>query len=453
MTPLSHELRLFSTPWHWIVHGLGLGQNCTGFDAARAARIRALDQAVVQRHGEAFPRFVAELVDVILAATDPSDGGERAGAVCARICERIAALTDVGERPRACAVATESLVKLGRLPPDDAGLRGQLAWVLAQLAALSADGDQARYAKLHALINLLVAAAQAGWAELLQPGYRDAGTRLVAEIGDFFYHVRAAAIWQSVLAVLEPGSRGARCAALRCLLDRIDWQLAHVDDRACDGMHEGRDFKAFPLFVTLAALGATRCHELLVYRRRWLEVACTELEALSPRSRASQTLFFVAALRELGALDRHVLDGPALVRDTALRYLGSRDGQQLDDYLRCTYLVHLARQLGCPAALPRPIGWVLLSSPGQLGNPDRFRTSAYGSPLMLVGYLLSAMHTGHWTTEELQSVDLAAIVLAAPPRGDDMVNLPRLGMSLIDAALSLRTDGSFDTALFAALAS
>jgi hypothetical protein len=53
MTPLSHELRLFSTPWHWFVHGLGLGQNRTGFDAERAARIRALGRAVVQRHGVA----------------------------------------------------------------------------------------------------------------------------------------------------------------------------------------------------------------------------------------------------------------------------------------------------------------------------------------------------------------------------------------------------------------
>lgn len=450
MTPLSRELRLFSTPWHWIVHGLGLGQSCTGFDTARAARIHALGRAVVQRHRGPFPQFVVELVDIILAAVDLD--GDRGGAMGARICGRIAALTDVRERARACAAATESLVKLGRLSPYDTELRDQLAAALRQLAALVADDDHARYASLHALINLLVAAAQAGWTELLQPGYLDLGTRLAAGIDDFFQHARAAAIWHSVLAVLEPDHREARGAALRRLLDRIDEQLGDPDHRACDGVHDGRDFVAFPLFVTLTAVGATRCHELLGYRRRWLEVACTELEALSPRSRASQTLFFVAALRELGALDRHVLDGTALVRDTALRYLASGTGQHVDDYLRCTYLVHLARQLDCPAALPRSIDRILIASPAQLGKPDRFRASSYGSPLMLVAYLLSAMHGRHGPADELQRIDLAAIIRDAPPRGDDAVNLPRLGLSLIDAALNLRAARSRDTARFAARA-
>jgi hypothetical protein len=404
-------------------------------------------------HGGSFQAFVAELVEIILTACDPVDGGDRSSEVCARLGERIAGLSDTREQARACAAAIESLVKLGRLLPRSNRLRRQLALSLERVAALPALNDHTRYEYLHLLANLVLAAAQAGWTELLRSSYLDAGARLLGSIDDFFYHARGAAIWQTILAVVDRHEREGACKSLRRLLDRLDVQLHRSNDRPCDGVHEGRDYLAFPLFLTLGALGAARRLDLLDYKRRWLEVAATTLDSLSPRARASQTLFFVALLRNLGVLARQVPDAPALVRATAAGYLAVTDGHRLDDYLRCTYLVHLARQLGCLAVLPERIGRILSESRAQLDTDGPFRATPYGAPVMFVAYVLSALHAGDWDdAHDLRVIDLPSIICSGKDRSDDSVNLPRFGLALIDAALCLSSPSDHDTELFAAVA-
>lgn len=451
MTAVSHELSVFATPWHWFVHGLGMGQNRGGFDAARAARIRELARTVTDHRAGRFPAFVAELVNTIVAACDPADGGEPGRAASARLAERLAGLNDARDHARACAAAIESLVKLGRMPPGDHALRRELAAARDRIAALPAPTDQARYGNLQLLVNLVVAGAQAGWPEALGPAQLAAAAQLVAPIADFFYHARGLALWQTVVGIVEPRARAAAGDALGQLLDQLDLQVDLQLQRPTDGVHDGRDYLVFPLLLTLAALGPIRRLDLLDRRRRWLSVADAELAALSPRAQASQALFYVALLRNVGALAREVPDPAALVHATAARYLAATDGRQLDDYLRCTYLVHLARQLGCPAALPDRIGDILAASPTQLDAAGPFRATPYGSPLMLAAYLLSALHARPWpAVHALCAVDLASVIRCAPPRSDDAVNLPRLGLALIDAALCLASPSCRDTALFAA---
>jgi hypothetical protein len=438
MTSVAPDRSVFSTPWHWFVHGLGMGQNRTGFDAARAARIRTLASTVARHRAGRFPKFVAHLVDVIVAACDPADGGESCDAVAARLAEQIATLGDPREHARAVAAATESLVMLGRMPPGDHALRRELGHARNSITALPASSDHARYGNLHLLANVVVAGAQAGWPEALGQAQLDAAVHLLGPIDDFFYHGRALALWQTVVGVLEPRARDSAGDALRQLLDQLDLQLQRRSDRPGDGMHEGRDYVVFPLLLTLAALGPVRRLDLLHQRRRWLDVAAAELFALSPRARASQTLFYIAMLRSLGALPHEVPDPAGLVRATAAQYLAATDGRQVDDYLRSTYLVHLAHQLGCAAVLPDRIGVILADSPTQLDVAGPFRDTPYGSPLLLVGYVLSALHTGSWPAgHALYTLDLASVVRSSSPRSDDAVNLPRLGLGLIDAALCL----------------
>lgn len=452
MTPISHELRVFSTPWHWFVHGLGLGQNRAGFDAERAARIRMLAHAVVQHHAGGFQEFVVELVEIILTACDPADGGDRGSLVCARLARRIAGLSDTREQARACAAAIESLVKLGRLPPGDNGLRRQLALLLERVAALPVASDQARYGNLHLLANLVLAAAQAGWIDSLPPSQLEAAERLLAPIDDFFYHARGTAVWQTVISIVDQRARPSAGDSLRRLLDQLDMQLQRPGDRPCDGVHDGRDYLAFPMFLTLGALGPARRLDLLDYRRSWLEVATAEFGALSPRARASQALFFTASLRNLGVLASHIPDAPAWLRATTASYLAATDGHQLDDYLRCTYLVHLARQLGCLAMLPERVGTILSKSHTQLDAAGAFRATPYGSPLLFVAYVLSALHAGDWEdAHALRDIDLASIIWSGRHRSDDTVNLPRLGLALIDAALCLGSSSDHDTELFTSL--
>lgn len=439
MTPLSRELLLLPTPWHWFVHGLGLGQNPTGFDAERAARIRALGRAVMQRYGRGFPAFVVELVEVILAACDPAGRRGHGRDVCVRLGERIAGLSNPREHARACATSIESLVKLGELPPDNEVLRRQLCDSLARMMALPAPSDRARYEHVHLLANLLLAAARAGWTELLTPTVFEAGARLLGPVDDLFYYGRGAATWATTLAAVGRRQGDDSGELLRRVLDRIDTELDGPRDRASDGAHEDRDYLAFSLFLALGAIGMTRRVDLLDYKRRWLEVAPAELASLNPRARSSQTLLFVSLLRNLGLLAHHVPDPAALVRAAAARYLAATDGYQHDDYLRCTYLVHIARQLDCLTQLPERIGQILAETSTQLGAPSPHRDTPYGSPLMFVAYVLSAMHADDWEAKHpLWKVDLASIVRSANERNDDVVTIPRIGFALIDAALCLR---------------
>lgn len=453
MMALSRELLLLPTPWHWFVHGLGLGQNPTGFAAEHAARIRSLGRAVVQHYGGGFPVFVTELVEVILAACDPAVRQSPGHDAVVQLGDHIAGLSDPREQARACAIAIESLVKLGALVPDSEVLQRQLSNALARMMALPAANGRARYEHVHLIANLLLAAARAGWTELLPPTVFELGAQLLGPVDDLFYFGRAAATWATTLAVVRRRQADDTGELLRAVLDRVDAQIDGPRDRASDGAHEGRDYLAFALFLTLGAIGATGRVDLLDYKRRWLEVAPGDLASLNPRARSSQTLLFVSLLRNLGILARHVPDPAALVRAAAAGYLAATDGFQHDDYLRCTYLVHIARQLGCLTELPERIGQILAETWPQLGSPSPHRGTPYGSPLMFVAYVLSAMHSGDWdAAHPLWKVDLASIVRSASERSDDGVTIPRIGFALIDAALCLRASAAPGSELFAPFA-
>jgi len=444
MTRLSPELLLFPTPWHWFVHGMGLGLNPTGFDARRAAQIRGLARAVRAHHGDGFPAFVAELVDVILASCDPSSPRASPHELGARLARHVSELRDPRDHARACATSIESLVKLGLVAGARdrvEGLRRQLFSSLARIATLPAPNERARYEHVHLIANLLLAVARAGWTDLLPPAVFEVGAQLLGPVDDLFYFGRAAASWATALAVVRPGRRGDPAGELLGqALDRVDAQLDGPRDRPSDGAHEGRDYVAFAMFLTLGAIGIAGRTELLDDKRPWLEVAAADLRSLHPRARSSQTLLYIALLRNLGLLERHVPDPAALVATAAAGYLATTDGHQHDDYLRCTYLLHIARQLGCLAALPPRIGQILATSSIQLGSPSPHRATPYGSPLMFVAYVLSATYAGDWeATHPLWNVDLTAVLRSANPRPDDVVCLPRIGFALIDAALCLRT--------------
>jgi hypothetical protein len=72
---------------------------------------------------------------------------------------------------------------------------------------------------------------------------------------------------------------------------------------------------------------------------------------------------------------------------------------------------------------------------------------------MLVTYVLSALHAGDWKDEhDLRTIDLTAIICSGRDRSDDSVNLPRLGLALIDSALCLGEPSGGDTPLFTAFA-
>jgi len=206
----------------------------------------------------------------------------------------------------------------------------------------------------------------------------------------------------------------------------------------------------FPLLLTLTSFGAVNRHDCLRRQGDWLSRAAHEVRALAPASRASQSLFWVSALRTLGVFSAYVRDPPSFLLEIIDGYLKDTDGRRGDDYLRCTYLIHLARQLGCTDLVPQRIWQILAESVTNVIGSDLYRNNSYASGFMIVAYALSVMNAGerqNWT----HNVDLEEAVfrIEDDPR---MVaaQLPRLGFSLVDAAMRLRKPKPQDTQSFEA---
>lgn len=394
----------FATPWHTVIHGLGLGRDPAGFDELRANRVLAVSDALARRFDDPFHAFVEELLRVIVARA----AGKT---VRVRLGERLVGLSDPLVHAQACALLVDVMRKM-ELPRDQV-LGEQVRVALAHLVALPGASVRDRYQAAHLIGALLLAGVE--WldqAELALAGA--AAFRLLHSIPSAFHRGRGAAILLTILGIIGAPAKGLAECQLR-LLDRA---FQRIPDDPPDGIHSGRDYRLFPLLLTLSVLGP---HQRYV----WLEVARAELSQLAPRSRASQTLFYVAALREIGLLDRYVPDREALLRAAMEPYLADTDGRQADDYLRCAYLVHLARQLGCSEALSPRIARILADSV-TVAASDRWRDNPYASGFLVIAYLLSV-------TREL---DLAAVVERV--RDHSPIQRARLGLALVDEALRLR---------------
>jgi hypothetical protein len=469
--PLVNELCVFSTPWHWMVHGLGLGQRPTGFDVDQAHRLSVLNRALLRRFRDPFQVFVHELTKAIQTHCEapPSDPGKPGAArgiqydvqrdnddkARMHLVRKLAYIEDPSAHARACALLVDSFLKLSFTldlsRSADAVLRESVATALHRLTLIPASSERARYEKLHLLAGLFLAAGRAGWGDLItvpwgpartEPHGLAAAWHLLGSLSDPFYRARGAAILFTVLGLVGLGADASRDGgdALRALLDLLDTEFQRAPERPSDGVHEGRDYRLFPLSLTLIAVSVLGRRDALHYKRDWLDLAATEIERLTPASRASQALFYIAALRSLGVLETYVPAPAAWLGEVTDAYLGATDGQRADDDLRCTYLVHLAEQLGCSAALPPRVGEILAGSVARIGRSEPEHAHPYASGFMTLAYALSTLKAGGPATAPwMARIDLAKVAgrIEADPRRTAL-HLPRLNMALIDAALRLR---------------
>jgi hypothetical protein len=257
------------------------------------------------------------------------------------------------------------------------------------------------------------------------------GWQLAAHIADSFYRGRAEAILLTVAGLL----RLDVADRLDGLLALIAGEFERVAARPSDGVHEGRDYRLFPLLLALTSSAVLGRTEELRRRRDWLALAAHELRALDPASRASQALFWVAALRDLGLIARYLPAPAAFVRETIDRYLVDTDGERDVDYLRCTYLIHLAHQLGCPEAIHPRLWQILGRALAQLPGSARRRENPYASGFMVVAYAWSASESG----DDAPALDLErALHCIDEDAASVALHLPRLDFALMDAALRLR---------------
>jgi hypothetical protein len=468
---LSHELQIFPTPWHRYVHGLGLGPEPTGFKASKAARLLDISRVLERTTGSPYHAQAHQLLQGIVAtceamATGGNESSQRGQAALASAVGHLAQLSDPWQYARACAMLIESLVKLGRLEIYQDKLRQALTAALRHVKALSPPTDKDRYERLQLFANLFLAAGQAGWTDLLmapaQHGttYIDTALRGIDAISEVFYHGRGAASLFTALGVV--GCEEHICDGpqdhLRSLLDVFCAQVepppvqtsSEHKEGYYDPVHSFADLFMFPLSLTLNAIAVLDRPAYLEYRQQWIQQAVSLFQQLPAASRASQVIFYVFALSNLGVLNKHVPDMGACLHDCIAGFLQSTDGTQVDDYLRCTYLVHLAWQLGRFDMLPARVWDTLLDSLPRIAGTDLYLQSPYGSSYMVAAYTLSALDVGG-RFEDLFGEKVNLLDTLGRFKDDaktTATTLPRLDFALIDTALRLRPTNVGDTPLF-----
>ena len=173
-------------------------------------------------------------------------------------------------------------------------------------------------------------------------------------------------------------------------------------------------------------------------------------DSLSPASQASQITFLVLALAKLELLEIHIPNVITLLEQCMTRYLDSTDGLQVDDYLRCTYLVHLAYQLERPDLIQPRVWSILTNSLTQAIENKHYQQSSYGSSYMVAAYILSAFDKS----------DSLNLLFNEPIGFPQVINsfennsqaatiyAPRLVFALVDIALRMRPVDTSDTLLF-----
>lgn len=460
---LLTERRIFPTPWHWCVHGLGLGQEASGFNSKKSDRLLEISLALFQKTTSDYYAFTHNLLQGIVATCEGVSLGDRNFQKLAheQFTTAIQQLpTEPWEYARASALLTESLVKLGQMNTYRDDVYKHLEMAFQQVAALDVASDKLRYEKLQLFANLLLAAGQAGFLELLtarqQNGdtYVDIALQLATTISDVFYRGRGSAVIFSVLAIIGYGEQV--CSGqnhLQTLLDIFDADLNHSSTRSGDGVHEGADYYIFPLSLILNAIAVLERPDYLTYKRDWVQQTVSFFHSLSPASQASQITFFVYALDNLGMLDLYVPDVVTFFKKCMTGYLQSTDGSRVDDYLRCTYLIHLACQLERTDLLDPRVWSILLDSAAQTPGSQRYLESTYGSSYMVAAYALSAFdRVGRLDELFGEKVNLAdAIAHFQDDAQATAIHSPRTAFALIETGLRMRPVESKDTPLFSNL--
>ncbi|MBE9209375.1 hypothetical protein IQ244_23310 [Nostoc sp. LEGE 06077] len=146
----------------------------------------------------------------------------------------------------------------------------------------------------------------------------------------------------------------------------------------------------------------------------------------------------------------YVPDVVALFQECLTGYLQSTDGSKVDDYLRCTYLIHLACQLEQTDLIDPRVWSILLDSAAQNPSSQRYLESTYGSSYMVAAYALSAFdRVGRLDELFCERVNLAdAIAHFQDDAHATTIHSPRTAFALIETGLRMRPVQSNDTPLF-----
>ena len=453
----ENESAYFRTPWHWYIHGLGLGQNAGSYESGSADCLLQASRALRNISDSPLHGFTHKLLCQILEQGEKAPVGALTGE------SPVGAATDIalfrpGENPahyiQMSALFVSCLVRAGMLEEYLPNARRHLALAFATAEQLPERDDRARYEKLQLMSRLFMAATHIQSTRLIlgkgrgEESYLQSALQLAGSIGNRFLKGRGTAVVLTTIGLAGIAEQAGPYieTLLTAVLTDLDHQIQNPQTYRDDGVHSGLDYLVFPLSLILNALPALGLERFVEYRRNWLDTAVSIFDRLSPDSRASQVLFLVSALESLGKLEVYFPHREELVAQCVGDYLASTNGLRPDDYLRCTYLVHLTVQLGKVAELNPQVLDVLsntLIRRLQGGDRDGGVRNKYQSDTILAAYSLSAFaRLGQLEALFGSRALLPKLIGQLVPDGDEFrCDSPKLCFALIDAALRLAPGG------------
>lgn len=334
---------VYATPWHWCLHGLGLGEMTLPGEPVAS---RALCDIAMHCPGADLQRAATTLIRATAFRDDDGEPSSTAGTQKDRlddVCQAISALSSPIEAAFLSALFAQC-----------AGAAGHpsLAWpcvarAISGLDRMRPHSDRQRYERVY----LYTALVRAG-AGPLGDGPHDTLTQTAARaarhlttIEDPFYRMRATALLAGVLA--ERGD----ALEVEALFHPLGPQLRAARERPADPVHAGPDYALFCLCLAITASAMAGRSDWLQRDTDWIAHADVLLDEVGPRSRPSMGLFYTIAMVSIGRLDPSHAATVALFTRAMREYLDVADGHSVDDYLRCTYLVHWGCLLGQRAQL------------------------------------------------------------------------------------------------------
>lgn len=457
--PVSRRLpksmtHLFASPWHRCVHGLGLAKGLSGYDPVQAENLLEANKLLLGKSNRPYQVFYYYLLQWVLDSIDDIHTGKCRidFDTCSHIFSALSLCDDELEYARASSLMLECFIHLGQVEMFRPQLQESLISAFERLHTAKDSSEKFQYENLHMQSNLIRVAAQAGWIELVTycdevsgADYVQRALDYIDNIPGYFYKVRSASLLFTVLAAIGLGHRV--CAENRDYIGEL-MAFMHVSldnwsGYPADGVHEDVDYQFFPLSLLLAAVAELGCTEYLHYKRDWVNLLESLFSRLSARSRASQSLFYVIALANLGILQEKVPDRDAFVQQCTDAYIECSDGTAMDDYLRANYLIHLSDYLETKQSVA-PVLWEYMYKrlDQYQHNLVQDTSVAYDSGYMVMSYILAAHHlTGRLSylfgNDKMYDV-IAILARLKENAAVTAYNLPRLDYVLMDMALQLR---------------
>ena len=347
---------------------------------------------------------------------------------------------------RSSTLLIDCLVKTGTLSPYSVDVSVCLSKILDELENLNTSDDEELYEKSLLVSNLLMICTKSNNDLLIEVisnrkvNVIKSAIEEAKEINTLFYKGRSTGILYSTLLTIGY-KKELFCNNKDLLKEVLDYVYDEIEYPALDEgdeIHSSSDYVIFPLLLIFNAISLSKDDRYFTYKKDWTKYIYSVFHSLSYQSKTSQLLFYLLSFNGLEDPNYPVIKPSELFLDVQLEYVNSMKGSEFGDYLRCCYLVVIARGLNLENSIHPKVWNILNRNIDDMANLTYTeKKSSYDSSYMKIAYIIHAFNAiGNFNilTEMNENFKIALHHLVNEEKKSDGY---KLYFSLIDVALGL----------------